>query len=371
MLRTAAAAAVAAAATLLWLQRRRRRRGPEPLAPGHGTEMQAALQAANAEPVASKHPIHAALCTERSYASEWLQLRMISPENWESLETRLKSMDATAGCIDPSVLGTDAGRDWAEVRVRLGSGADEWRTLRLPAYAAHLVDASRLWDPESSGTADEAAFWTDGTWSGSLLWDSAVHVVECMLGDAEWRGRLRGASVLELGCGLGLPGLLTHLLGARLALLTDRALISALVGEAIGCNGLPTEAVRAFELDWAPGAAPPILARHLGGSAAAPRTRHLQAARRSRPPRPSRAPGHSGGGSHAGGRPTSSSRATASSRASSTRASCCSTCCPRSPRPPPPSSSASSAAPATTPSASSRWRSSAASGPRCARGASG
>ena len=28
----------------------------------------------------------------------------------------------------------------------------EWRELRLPAYAAHLVDAAQLWDPEASGS---------------------------------------------------------------------------------------------------------------------------------------------------------------------------------------------------------------------------
>ena len=54
------------------------------------------------------------------------------------------------------------------------------------------------------------------------MWDSAVHVVEWMLCDAAWRRRVRGASVLELGCGLALPGLVAHLLGARVALLTDR-----------------------------------------------------------------------------------------------------------------------------------------------------
>ena len=34
-----------------------------------------------------------------------------------------------------------------KVEVRLSAGAG-WRSLRLPAYAAHLVDASQLWDPE-------------------------------------------------------------------------------------------------------------------------------------------------------------------------------------------------------------------------------
>ena len=52
-----------------------------------------------------------------------------------------------------------------------------------------------------------------------------------MLASAEWRARLRGASCLELGCGLGLPGLVCHLLGAAPVLLTDRRDVAALVAE--------------------------------------------------------------------------------------------------------------------------------------------
>jgi predicted nicotinamide N-methyase len=225
-----------------------------------------ALQAAQDEPIAHKHPIHAALCTDRAYASSWLELCMRSPANWEPLEKRLRSLDPTSGCFDPTELGTEAGRDWVEVRVRLSPDA-EWRALRLPAYAAHLVDGSQMWDPEASGTPAEATFWSDGTWSGSLVWDSAVHVVEFMLSDAMWRRRVRGACVLELGCGLALPGLVAHLLGARAVLLTDRRVIADMVGEAVAINSLPAETVRAFELDWAPGAAAPVLATHLGGGA--------------------------------------------------------------------------------------------------------
>ena len=132
--------------------------------PAHGTELSEALQAAHDEPIAHKHPIHAALCTGGAYASSWLELCMRSPANWEPLEKRLRSLDPAGGCLDPTELGTEAGRDWVEVRVRLSADA-EWRALRLPAYAAHLVDASQLWDPEASGTpADaEASFWSDGT----------------------------------------------------------------------------------------------------------------------------------------------------------------------------------------------------------------
>ena len=66
------------------------------------------LTLAHDEPTAHKHPIHAALCTERSCVSSWLQLRMRSPANWESLEKRLRSLDPSSGCFDPTELGTAA-----------------------------------------------------------------------------------------------------------------------------------------------------------------------------------------------------------------------------------------------------------------------
>ena len=40
-----------------------------------------------------------------------------------------------------------------------------------------------------------------------------------------------------------------------------------MVAEAVAINALPAETVRAFALDWAPGAAAPVLASHLGGGA--------------------------------------------------------------------------------------------------------
>ena len=77
--------------------------------PAHGTELSEALQAAHDEPIAHKHPIHAALCTGGAYASSWLELRMRSPANWEPLEKRLRSLDPAGGCLDPTELGTEAG----------------------------------------------------------------------------------------------------------------------------------------------------------------------------------------------------------------------------------------------------------------------
>jgi hypothetical protein len=93
---------------------------------------------------------------------------------------------------------------------------------RLHSFLAHLVTTawlSSIWeiDGESDGEDDlgfvrkqeEAKvedIFRDGTWAGTLLWDSAVHTAEFLLTDKSWQERIKGSVVVELGSGLGLPG---------------------------------------------------------------------------------------------------------------------------------------------------------------------
>ena len=106
----------------------------------------------------------------------------------------------------------------------------------------------------------------DGTFTGSLLCDSAILVSELLLASAEWRDRVRGSTVVELGCGLGLPGWVAHLLGARAALLTDRGAISDLVEAARAWNGSPPS-VAAVEFPWSNDGAKALLSHaHLNGT---------------------------------------------------------------------------------------------------------
>ena len=60
---------------------------------------------------------------------------------------------------------------------------------------------------------------------------------------------------------------LTRTLTLTLTLTLTRRVITDMVAEAVAINALPAETVRAFALDWAPGAAAPVLASHLGGGA--------------------------------------------------------------------------------------------------------
>ena len=183
----------------------------------------------------------------------------------ESLQTRLQRRDPTMGLIDPTRLvrcGGDA-RDVARVALRVGD--DAWSpthtTFPVYIYLAHLVreenllpafdddssdddddrasphpklDASRdppARDPPSATDTQEAemdAFFADGSFTGTLIWDAAVHAAEHILATPEWTARLRDASVVELGCGVGLLGLVAARCGCRVAALTDRASLKRL-----------------------------------------------------------------------------------------------------------------------------------------------
>lgn len=108
----------------------------------------------------------------------------------------------------------------------------------------------------SSVSPSLSSIWADGTWSGTLFWDSALYLSHMLLSPSSahggrWRRRIQqGGAVLELGCGLGLPGCVTHLLGAPAVILTDRPCIVQLVREAIGMD----QGLQAAAGAWAGGA---------------------------------------------------------------------------------------------------------------------
>ena len=205
-------------------------------------------------------PIHTALNKLRAHdASKGLRIRYTCHEALEPLDTRLWQKDVAKGCIDPDLLGT-AARDFCQVEI---AGFD--RVLQLPCFMAHLASPHGLMDPG----IDEAALgplWADGTWTGTLVWDSAVHVCELLLSAPE-AARVRGKTVLELGCGLGLPGLVCHALGASQVLLTDRLMVTSLVGEGLMLNSVPLSQARAIELEWSDEAAYSIKQEHLESEA--------------------------------------------------------------------------------------------------------
>ena len=203
--RVALLAFAVSAAVLLITARRRRRSNSA----STESDWQTALAQADAARVAGgSNPIYSALLRERPYEGARVTARMTTPATFERLMTRQTQRDPAKGCIDPSLLGTPAGRDHADVTLH-ARGGDV--SLRLPAFLAHLVSPDTLWDPEADSTpAITAMYAPGGAWTGTLLWDSAVLTAELLLADERWARRLRSATVCELGCGLGLPGLVCH-----------------------------------------------------------------------------------------------------------------------------------------------------------------
>lgn len=176
--------------------------------------------------------------------------QMTQPDVFENLYTRLGQRDPAKGCLDPAVLTSPDGRDFAEVTLALPDGGGS-KLVRLPAFWAHLVDPTTLWDTENSDPVahDGVEVFSEGTWSGGLLWDASIVATELLLHSPDWLASVRGATCLELGSGLGLPGLACALLGASKAVVTDRPAVARLVEDAIQINGL-VDVASAVSFEW-------------------------------------------------------------------------------------------------------------------------
>lgn len=166
--------------------------------------------------------------------------------------------------MDPAVLTSPDGRDFAEVTLALPGGGS--KLVRLPAFWAHLVDPTTIWDLENCDPVahDGIEVFSEGTWSGGLLWDASIVATELLLQSTEWQSSVRGATCLELGSGLGLPGLACALLGAKMAVVTDRPAVARLVEDAIEINGL-SDVASAVSFEWDAEGAKGLLGR-IGGS---------------------------------------------------------------------------------------------------------
>lgn len=248
--------AAAALACVRWAVKAYRRVGEGAAALLH----RAALQRAEAHREARGEafsPVYHHLLEQLPYDSERLRIRMLQPDTFERLSLRHAQRDPAKGCIDPDLIGTPEGRDVAEISLALPDGE---RVFRMFAFTAHLVRAETLWDPEAAEISDGGAIYEGGTATGTLLWDSAVHTTEWLLG---LRLSLAGRSVLELGCGLGLPGLACHALGAANVLLTDRPPIAELVADGLA-HSATGPAVRSFSFEWDAAGAARVL-EELGG----------------------------------------------------------------------------------------------------------
>eukprot|EP00854_Cymbomonas_tetramitiformis_P017548 gene17549-20895_t len=184
-------------------------------------------------------PIFHLLNRHALFRGEHITLDVRKPEGFEDIRFRVFHRDPIEGCTDPDFASLGE-RDEATVEIKV---EQRTYTFKLYCFLAHLATAASLeylWivDEEDSAQkqAEEAKFrqlFGDGTWAGALFWDSAIHTSELMLSTPRLQRIIKGANVVELGCGLGLPGFICHALGAETVALTDREDIAHLCTENI------------------------------------------------------------------------------------------------------------------------------------------
>eukprot|EP01062_Namystynia_karyoxenos_P047104 TRINITY_DN35422_c0_g1_i1.p1 TRINITY_DN35422_c0_g1~~TRINITY_DN35422_c0_g1_i1.p1 ORF type:complete len:264 (+),score=49.11 TRINITY_DN35422_c0_g1_i1:105-896(+) len=148
------------------------------------------------------------------------------------------------------------------------SGDTQWRALR------GLFDEGPLVDPLAEGVtridaggglsvtvspSPTAAALPGGgegteedTTTGAVCWDGAAAVLRVLAASPE---AVRGKRVVELGCGLGAPGVGAALLGAAEVTLTDRAPLRERAERTVELNAAAA-ACRFQPHDWRAGAAP-------------------------------------------------------------------------------------------------------------------
>ena len=212
--------------------------------------------------------IHHRLIEGGCFVSESLDVKYdVTCDELESLQTRLQRRDPTMGLIDPSRLVTCGGdaRDVARVTIHGGEELP-WNTNTFDVfvYLAHLITENELFahvfcdesesesdddeDRKTEGTAGATspsqvsqvprnttvlgsspngesstdAFFADGSFTGTLLWDASLRLAGFVLRSHRFRNLLIGANVVELGCGVGLLGLVAKRCGSAICALTDR-----------------------------------------------------------------------------------------------------------------------------------------------------
>lgn len=101
------------------------------------------------------------------------------------------------------------------------------RVLTGARHPGMRRSAAEVWEYGETRRDDVRYYSSDvGPWTGGTIWESGEVLARLLTTAATWRQRLRGAKVLELGCGTGLVGLAAAAMGAEVTL-TDRVLACA------------------------------------------------------------------------------------------------------------------------------------------------
>jgi broad specificity phosphatase PhoE len=129
----------------------------------------------------------------------------------------------------------------------------------------HVLDKTLLLSSTQSETELEPLF-SGASWAGTILWDAAVLAAEHL--EKRRDELLCNRTVLELGCGIGVPGMAAAILGAKRVYLTEQPQLVEIIDKNVEANaaqfpieeGTATHNVHVQELSWGDGAADAFLA---------------------------------------------------------------------------------------------------------------
>ena len=136
----------------------------------------------------------------------------------------------------------------------------EWvldSVLTLPSGRRLKIHSeSDLADAAAEVQAADDAYMTEdlGGWTGGSTW-AAGEVLARLLMTPPWAERVKGARVIDLGCGTGLAGVVAAALGAERVSLTDRVLAVAEHNLRANFSAEERERYTASRLSWGDDAA--------------------------------------------------------------------------------------------------------------------
>ena len=148
----------------------------------------------------------------------------------------------------------------------------EWvldSVLTLPSGRRLKIHSeSDLADAAAEVQAADEAYMTEdlGGWTGGSTW-AAGEVLARLLMTPPWAERVKGARVIDLGCGTGLAGVVAAALGAERVSLTDRVLAVAEHNLRANFSAEERERYTASRLSWGDDAAIAALVEEETGGA--------------------------------------------------------------------------------------------------------
>lgn len=135
----------------------------------------------------------------------------------------------SSAAMQPEVLHTSIG-DFPLHEYRLGLGGRRWSVLHTEAMLTN---------------AEESSFFQERLPYGVALWPSAIALAHELVARAN---ELRGRTVLELGAGTGLPGIVAASLGARVVQTDGQELVMSVCKRNGARNGV--DSIDHRLVDW-------------------------------------------------------------------------------------------------------------------------